>query len=45
MMQRVRKAASRIAVVSKRLGSPTYDVAVKIITDIGSAMVKKMLGL
>jgi len=28
-----------------RLGKPSYDVAIKIISDIGSATVKKMLGL
>ena len=39
------KAASRIAVVLKRLGSSTYEVAIKIITDIGSATVRRMLGL
>lgn len=39
------KAASRIAVILKRLSSSTFDVAVKFITDIGSATVKKMLGL
>ena len=37
--------ASRIAIILKRLGSSTYDVAIKIITDIGSATGKKMLGL
>ena len=39
------KAATRIAVVLKRLGSSSYGIAIKIITDIGSATVKKMLGL
>jgi hypothetical protein len=28
-----------------KLGKSTYDVAIKIISDIGSATVKKMLGL
>lgn len=39
------KAAAKVAMVLKRLSSSTYEVAVKMITDIGSATVKKMLGL
>jgi hypothetical protein len=38
-------AAKRLKAMLLKLGKPTYDVAIKIISDIGSATVKKMLGL
>jgi hypothetical protein len=39
------KAAERLKAMLSKLGKPSYDVAIKIISDIGSATVKKMLGL
>ena len=39
------QAARRLAVLLPKLGKATYDAAIKIITDIGSATAKKMLGL
>ena len=39
------QAARRLSVLLPKLGRATYDAAVKIITDIGSATAKKMLGL
>jgi hypothetical protein len=39
------QAAERLKTMLAKLGKPTYDVAIKIISDIGSATVKKMLGL
>jgi hypothetical protein len=39
------RAASRLKVLLAQIGKPTYDVAIKIIGDIGSAVAKKMLGL
>lgn len=38
-------AAERLKAILSKLGKSTYDVAIKIISDIGSATVKKMLGL
>lgn len=38
-------AAQRLAGLLPKLGKAAYDAAVKIITDIGSATAKKMLGL
>jgi hypothetical protein len=38
-------AAERLRTMLSRLGKSAYDVAIKIISDIGSATVKKMLGL
>ncbi|SIN88138.1 hypothetical protein SAMN05443247_00426 [Bradyrhizobium erythrophlei] len=38
-------AAERLKSMLSRLGKSAYDVAIKIISDIGSATVKKMLGL
>ena len=38
-------AAERLKSMLSKLGKSTYDVAIKIISDIGSATVKKMLGL
>jgi Uncharacterized protein conserved in bacteria (DUF2321) len=39
------QAAERLQTLLAKLGRSTYDVAIKIISDIGSATVKKMLGL
>ena len=39
------QATKRLAALLPRLGKATYDAAIKIITDIGSATAKKMLGL
>jgi hypothetical protein len=39
------QAAERLKTMLPKLGKSTYDVAIKIISDIGSATVKKMLGL
>jgi hypothetical protein len=39
------QAAERLKTMLAKLGKSTYDVAIKIISDIGSATVKKMLGL
>jgi hypothetical protein len=38
-------AAERLKAMLSRVGKSTYDIAIKIISDIGSATVKKMLGL
>jgi len=38
-------AASRLKAMLAKLGKPTYDIVVKIISDIGSATIKKTLGL
>jgi Uncharacterized protein conserved in bacteria (DUF2321) len=38
-------AAERLKAMLSKLGKSAYDVAIKIISDIGSATVKKMLGL
>lgn len=38
-------AASRLKGMLTKLGKPTYDIVVKIISDIGSATIKKTLGL
>jgi len=40
-----KRAAERLKTLLTKLGKPTYDVAIKIISDIGSATVKKILGL
>jgi Uncharacterized protein conserved in bacteria (DUF2321) len=39
------QAAERLKGMLSKLGKSAYDVAIKIISDIGSATVKKMLGL
>ena len=39
------QAAERLKAMLSKLGKSAYDVAIKIISDIGSATVKKMLGL
>jgi hypothetical protein len=39
------QAAERLKTMLAKLGKPTYDAAIKIISDIGAATVKKMLGL
>jgi hypothetical protein len=39
------QAGERLKTMLAKLGKSTYDVAIKIISDIGSATVKKMLGL
>jgi hypothetical protein len=39
------QAAERLKAMLSKLGKSTYDIAIKIISDIGSATVKKMLGL
>jgi hypothetical protein len=38
-------AAERFKAMLSGLSKPAYDVAIKIISDIGSATIKKMLGL
>lgn len=38
-------ASHRLKAMLTKLGKPTYDIVVKIITDIGSATIKKTLGL
>jgi hypothetical protein len=38
-------AAERLKVMLSKLGKSAYDIAIKIIGDIGSATAKKMLGL
>lgn len=38
-------AASRLKAMLAKLGKPTYDIVVKILSDIGSATIKKTLGL
>ena len=38
-------AAERLKAMLSKLGKSAYDVAIKIISDIGSATVKKTLGL
>jgi hypothetical protein len=38
-------AAERLKAMLSKVGKSTYDIAIKIISDIGSATVKKMLGL
>lgn len=39
------EAAGRLKSILGRLGKPAYDLTIKIVSDIGSATVKKMLGL
>jgi hypothetical protein len=39
------QAAKRLKSLLPKLGQSSYDLAVKIISDIGSATIKKMLGL
>lgn len=39
------QATKRLAALLPRLGKATHDAAIKIITDIGSATARKMLGL
>ena len=39
------QATERLKGLLSKLGKPAYDLAIKIISDIGSATVKKMLGL
>jgi hypothetical protein len=39
------QAAERLKSMLAKLGKSTYEIAIKIISDIGSATVKKMLGL
>jgi hypothetical protein len=39
------QAASRLKTMLSKVGKSAYEVAVKIISDIGSATVKKMLVL
>jgi hydrogenase maturation factor HypF (carbamoyltransferase family) len=38
-------AAERLKIILSKVGASAYETAVKIISDIGSATVKKMLGL
>jgi hypothetical protein len=38
-------AAGRLKTMLSKLGKPAYDLAVKIISDVGSAAAKKLLGL
>jgi hypothetical protein len=38
-------ATTRLIAMLKRLGASSYDVAVKIVADVGSATAKKLLGL
>ena len=40
-----KQAAERLKSMLSKLGKPAYDIAIKIIGDIGSATVKRMLGL
>ena len=40
-----KKASERLKTILAKLGKPTYETAIKIISDIGSATAKKMLGL
>jgi Uncharacterized protein conserved in bacteria (DUF2321) len=39
------RAAERLKTMLPKLGKSAYDIAIKIISDIGSATAKKMLGL
>jgi hypothetical protein len=39
------QAAERLKAMLSKLGKSAYDIAIKIISDIGSATVKKILGL
>jgi hypothetical protein len=39
------QASERFKTMLSKLGKSAYEVAIKIISDIGSATVKKMLGL
>jgi hypothetical protein len=39
------QASERLKTTLPKLGKSAYEVAIKIISDIGSATVKKMLGL
>jgi Uncharacterized protein conserved in bacteria (DUF2321) len=39
------QAAERLKAMLPKLGKSAYDIAIKIISDIGSAAVKKILGL
>jgi Uncharacterized protein conserved in bacteria (DUF2321) len=39
------KAASRLRVILAKVGKATYEVAIKVLTDIASETAKKMLGL
>jgi hypothetical protein len=43
--QFTRQAAERLKSMLSKVGKSAYDIAIKIISDIGSATVKKMLGL
>jgi len=40
-----KQAAERLKSILSKLGKPAYDIVIKIIGDIGSATVKRMLGL
>jgi hypothetical protein len=39
------QAAERLKTLLPKLGKSAYDIAIKIISDIGSVTVKKILGL
>jgi hypothetical protein len=39
------QAASRLKTLLSKVGKPAYEIAIKIISDIGSATAKKMFGL
>jgi hypothetical protein len=39
------QAAERLKAMLPKLGKSAYEIAIKIISDIGSATVKKVLGL
>jgi hypothetical protein len=39
------RAAMRLQTILAKLGKATYDVAIKVITDIASETAKKVLGL
>jgi hypothetical protein len=38
-------ASLRLKAMLSRLGKPAYEIAIKVISDIGSATAKKILGL
>jgi hypothetical protein len=38
-------ATGRLKMMLSKLGKSSYDVAVKIVSDVGAATAKKMLGL
>jgi hypothetical protein len=40
-----RQAAERLRAMLSKLSKPAYDLAVKIISDVGAATVKRLLGL